>query len=74
MTTRATARWHGFAGSLGVARPAGTPRGSDGSCTGQGGVAGFSPETVGGGGAEKTARRGGVPRRSQISGGRGGRE
>jgi hypothetical protein len=49
----------GFTGGLGVARPAGTPRGSDGGCAEQGGAVGFSPETVGGGGAEKTARRGG---------------
>jgi hypothetical protein len=33
----------------------GTPRGSDDGCTGQGGVAGFSLETVGGGGVEKMA-------------------
>jgi hypothetical protein len=52
----------GAASDLGVARLARTPWGSDGDCVGQGGVAGFSPETVGSGGAEKTARRnGGAP-------------
>jgi hypothetical protein len=33
---------------------------------------GFSPETTDGGGAEKTARPGGVPRQRWSSGGRGG--
>jgi hypothetical protein len=33
---------------------------------------GFSPETTDGGGAEKTARPGGVPRQRRSSGGRGG--
>jgi hypothetical protein len=59
-------------GGLGVALPAGTPRGSDDGCAGQGGVAGFSSETAGGGGAEKMVRRGGILRRSWSSGGRGG--
>jgi hypothetical protein len=58
---------------LGVARPVGTPRGSDGDCVGQGGAARFSPEKAGGGGMEKTTRRGSIPRRWRSSGGRGGR-
>jgi hypothetical protein len=69
------ARWRGrrsFVGGLGVACPVGTLRRSDGGCTGQGGAAGFSPETTGGGGAKKMARRSGVPRRRRSSGGRGG--
>jgi hypothetical protein len=37
------------------------------------GAAGFSSETVSDGGAEKTARRGGIPRRRRSSGGWGGR-
>jgi hypothetical protein len=51
--------WCGFTGGLGIVRPGGTPRGSDSGCAGQGGVAGFSPETAGSGGAEKMARCGG---------------
>jgi hypothetical protein len=48
------ARQHGqrgFTGGLSVAQPAGSPRGSDGGCTRQGGAVGFSPEMAGGGGA-----------------------
>jgi hypothetical protein len=52
---------HGVADGLGVARPMGTPRGSDGGCIGQGEVAGFSPETADGGGVEKMVRCGGAP-------------
>jgi hypothetical protein len=58
--------------SLGAARLAGTPRGSDDGCTRQGGAAGFTLEMAGGGGAEKTAQRGDVPRRRRSSCGRGG--
>jgi hypothetical protein len=39
-------------------RPVGTPWGSDGGWVGQGGAVGFSPETAGGGGAEKMTQRG----------------
>jgi hypothetical protein len=69
-------RWcgrHGFADGLRVARPTGTPPGSDYGCVGPGGAAGFSPETAGGSEAEKMARRSGIPRRRRSSGGRGGR-
>jgi hypothetical protein len=71
-----TARWHGrrgFAGGLGVARPMGTPWGSDDGCAGQGGAAGLSPERTDGGGAEKTSQRGDVPRRRWSFNGQGGR-
>jgi hypothetical protein len=51
--------WRSFADGLGVALPAGTPRRSNDGCVGQGGAAGFSPETIDGGGTEKTTRRGG---------------
>jgi hypothetical protein len=77
VATCAAAQWHdrrGFAGGLGVAPPVGTPRGSDGGCAGQGGVVGFSPKTVGGGGgAEKMTRHDGVPSWRRSSGGQGGR-
>jgi hypothetical protein len=76
VATRAAAWWlggHGFTGGLGVARPVGTPRGTDDGCTGQGGVAGFSPEMADSSGVEKMARRGGVTRRWRSSGGRGER-
>jgi hypothetical protein len=63
---------HGLAGGLGVARPVGTLRGSDGGCAEQGGAAGFSPETASSGGVEKTVRREGVLRWRRSSGGRGG--
>jgi hypothetical protein len=61
-----TARWPctrrrgqcGLADSLGVARPVGTPRGSNDGCVGQGGAEGFSPETTSGGGVEKMVCRG----------------
>jgi hypothetical protein len=46
-----TSRWRGrrgFTGGLVVARSAGTPRGSDDGCVGQGGAVGFSSETTGG--------------------------
>jgi hypothetical protein len=49
----------GLTGGHGVAHPTGTPRGSDNGCTEQDGVVGFSPETAGGGGAEKMVRHGG---------------
>jgi hypothetical protein len=65
LAMRTVARWcgrRGFVGGLGVARPVETPWGSDDGCTGQVGATGFSPETAGGGGAEKMARRdGGLP-------------
>jgi hypothetical protein len=51
-----SARWRGQpepAGGQGVAQPAGTPRGGDNGCAGQGGAVGFSPETAGGGDEEK---------------------
>jgi hypothetical protein len=63
----------GFLDGLGVACPAGTPQGSDSGCAEQGGAAGFSTETADGGGAEKAARHGGVPRRQRSFGCRGGR-
>jgi hypothetical protein len=62
----------GFAGGLGVARPVGTPRGSDGGCAGQAGAAGFSPERADDDGVEKMAQHGGVPMQRRSSGGRGG--
>jgi hypothetical protein len=70
------ARWRnrlGLTGGQGVARPVGTPWGSDGGCVGQGGGVGFSSETAGGGGAKKTVQRNGVPRWRWSFGGRGGR-
>jgi hypothetical protein len=65
-------QWPKLTGGHGVARPGRTPQGSDGGCTGQGGAAGFSPETAGGGGAEKRVRHDGVLRLRCSSGGRGG--
>jgi hypothetical protein len=63
---------HSFADGLGVERSRRTPRRSNGGCAGQGGAVGFSPETAGGGGAEKTDRCGGVPWWRWSSDGRGG--
>jgi hypothetical protein len=48
----------GLASGQGVARPTGTPRGSDGGCAGKDGAMWFSPETADGGGAEKMVRCG----------------
>jgi hypothetical protein len=72
VTTREAVRWRGLAGNLGVACPAGTPRGSDGGCAEHGGAVGFSPKMTGGGGAEKTVRHGDVLRRLRSFGGHGG--
>jgi hypothetical protein len=60
-----------LSGGLGAACPVGSPPESDGSCAGQGGTVGFSPETADGSGAEKTVQRGGVLRWRRSSGGWG---
>jgi hypothetical protein len=69
------ARRHGrpeLTGGQGVARAAGTPRGSDGGCAEQGGAGGFPQEMAGGSGAEKRVQRDGVSRRWWSSDGWGG--
>jgi hypothetical protein len=63
-----------------AARPAETPRGIDGGCTGQGGAAGFSSAFQGGGGAPVAGRAstspaaGGEDKGGEVWSKRGGRQ